>query len=287
MVEKPHALRLVAIYLAVTFPPLVPGPWTIGHTTLAAIHLSALAACWRFGNRAESWSPWASWAALALIPLLYTEIAQINQLIGSGYNDLIITTWESAVFGSPATELAAAIPNVLLSEALHFAYLLYYPTIFVPPALLFFWHRTNDFEDAALAVVGAAVVCFVVFVYFPVQGPRYFGPPEGVPHGPLRGLTLAILESGSSRGAAFPSSHMALAAAQAVVQLRFHRTMGAILTVIALGIGVGAVYGGFHYGIDMVIGAIVGVAVAAWVLTGRSDPAEGQGDVRTTEGKRI
>lgn len=287
MVDVRHPLGLVAIYLAVTFPPLAMGPWTIGHAALVTVHMVALTACWRFGRRDEAWSPLASWSALALIPLLYAEIAQLNQLIAAGYHDPLIASWESAIFGSPATEFAATIPNVVLSEALHLAYLLYYPAIFVPPALLYYWHRTEEFEDAVLAVVAAAAVCFTVFVYFPVQGPRYFGPPEGVPRGPVRDLTLAILESGSSRGAAFPSSHIALTAAQAMAQMRFHLPMGVVLVGVTLGIGVGAVYGGFHYAIDMAVGAGVGVAVAAWVLRARSDTSEHKRDVGTTEGEGV
>lgn len=287
MIDVRRPLGLVAVYLAVTFPPLVMGPWTLGHAALATVHLAALMTFWSLGSRERAPGHWTSWAALGLIPLLYMEIGQLNQLLGSGYRDTVVTAWESAVFGSPATELAAAIPNVVLSEALHLTYLLYYPTVLVPLALLYYWRRIDQFEDSVLAVVAAAVVCFVVFVYFPVQGPRYFGPPEGVPNGPMRALTLSILESGSSRGAAFPSSHMALATAQAMAQLRFHRPMGVVVAVIALGIGRGAVYAGFHYAIDMAVGAGVGIAVAYWALRGRSDAPKRQSDVGSAEGEGV
>ncbi len=287
MVDLKHPLGLIAVYLAVTFPPLVMGPWTVGHASLTAVHLIAMAAFWWHASRGMERPSWVYWLAVAMIPLMYTEIAQLNQLIGSGYHDPLIMGWESAIFGSPATELAAAIPNIVFSEVLHLCYLLYYPTIFLPPALLYYRRRTRQFEGAVLAVVATAAVCFAIFVYFPVQGPRYFGPPEGVPHGPVRGLTLAILESGSSRGAAFPSSHMAIATAQAMAQLRYHRPMGLIIALITVGIGVGAVYGGFHYAIDMSVGAVVGVVVAGWVLRTGSETPEGDGRVGSTEGEGV
>ena len=38
------------------------------------------------------------------------------------------------------------------------------------------------------------------------------------------------------------------------------------MTIIAIGVGLGAVYGGFHYAIDMVAGALLGILVGAAVL---------------------
>ena len=124
----------------------------------------------------------------------------------------------------------------------------------------------REATTTTLGVLIAAVVCYLVFAVFPVQGPRYFGPPEGVPDGPMRRLTLLILENGSSRGAAFPSSHMALMTAQALLGLRLQPKMGVLLTLSTLGVGLGAVYGGFHYAVDMVVGALVGWASAWFAL---------------------
>ena len=91
----------------------------------------------------------------------------------------------------------------------------------------------------------------------------------------MRRLTLMILESGSSRGAAFPSAHMALMTAQARLALRFQRKMGVLLTLAALGVGVGAVYGGFHYAVDMAAGALVGLAGAWFALKCYGPPEPG------------
>ena len=114
--------------------------------------------------------------------------------------------------------------------------------------------------------MATAGLCYIVFVYFPVQGPRYFGPPEGVPAGPVRAFVLTVLETGSSRGAAFPSAHMAISTCQAVLTLRQQPRLGWLVAAITLGLGVGAVYGGFHYAIDMVVGAGVGLAAAVTML---------------------
>jgi membrane-associated phospholipid phosphatase len=77
----------------------------------------------------------------------------------------------------------------------------------------------------------------------------------------VRRLVLAILERGSSRGAAFPSSHVAVAVTQALLALRHQPRVGRWVAGVAVGLGAGAVYGGFHYGVDVLAGAALGAAI--------------------------
>ncbi len=270
-------LGLAGLYLLVTAPTLLPGPWTTGHVVLAGLHFTVCALCLQQARGPEDLGWLSSWAALILIPLFYTEIALLNQSFGAGYHDSLVLSWEGFLFGSPATELAGKYPYPLLSESLHLAYFSYYPTVYIPPLILFFSRRHEAFQTTVVTLIATASVCFVFFVYFPVQGPRYFGPPESIPEGPIRALTLFILENGSSRGAAFPSSHMAMTVCQAMVQLRYQPPIGILVTLISVGVGVGAVYGGFHYAIDMLAGAVVGLVVGGMMLTWRRrsyDPPE-------------
>ena len=270
-------LGLAGLYLLVTAPTLLPGPWTTGHVVLAGLHFTVCALCLQQAHGPEDLGWLSSWAALILIPLFYTEIALLNQSFGAGYHDSLVLSWEGFLFGSPATELAGKYPYPLLSESLHLAYFSYYPTVYIPPLILFFSRRHEAFQTTVVTLLATASVCFVFFVYFPVQGPRYFGPPESIPGGPIRALTLSILENGSSRGAAFPSSHMAMTVCQAMVQLRYQPPIGILVTLISVGVGVGAVYGGFHYAIDMLAGAVVGLVVGGITLTyiRRSDSLPG------------
>jgi membrane-associated phospholipid phosphatase len=113
-------------------------------------------------------------------------------------------------------------------------------------------------------------VCFLVFIMFPVEGPRYaWGAPTGVPGGAVRSFSLAVLERGSSRGTAFPSSHAAVAVAQSIVALRYQRRVGIVVSVTSVLLMIGAVYGGFHYAIDIVAGAAIGAVASVVVITRR------------------
>ena len=266
-----NPLGVLGLYLAATLPLLLVGlanggavsGWLVLSVHVVAGGGSLWSASRSHPNHPNQWV--ILWLALLAIPLAYAEVPWLNQALASGYRDPLILAWERALTGfDPSRELAGRFPWLWISEPLHLAYLSFYPAIYVPPIVLAMRGRLREATTTALGILVASVVCYLVFAVFPVQGPRYFGPPQGVPDGPIRRLTLMILESGSSQGAAFPSAHMALMTAQAGLALRFQQKMGLLLAVAALGVGVGAVYGGFHYAADMAAGAVVGLA-SAWL----------------------
>ena len=193
---------------------------------------------------------------------------------GQAYHDAAVQRLESWVFGSqPSRSLAEQVPVLWLSELLHAGYLAYYLAIFVPPLALFVHRERRAFAQTVAALTITYTICWVIFVLVPVEGPRYvWGANPTVPDGPIRRLTLHILAAGSSRGAAFPSSHMAVMVAQTVMAVRWQRRMAWALAGVTVLVGLGAVYGGFHYAVDMIVGAGVGGAIGAAVLSRRWRP---------------
>jgi len=208
----------------------------------------------------------ADWYPLLLIPVLYTELAALNQAVWGGhYFDGMILGWEAAIFGGqPSRELAVALPYLVLSELLHAAYLSYYLIIFGPPLYLYLRGRTADFHLAAFTVMLTFFVHYLFFIFLPVQGPRYlFPPPDGViAEGYLFEVTHRVLEAGSSQGAAFPSSHVGVSFAQTFVVLRTIPALFVPLLVLSTGLALGAVYGGFHYATDALAGLVLGLGLA-------------------------
>lgn len=270
-------------YMVVAFCGLVavvgPGsrglPLVAAHAAIAGALGAALGSHGALARFARAWLP------LAAIPVLYAELPYLIALVGAEYGDPVVQHWERLMWGGqPARALASRLPALWISEALHLAYLSYYGMIYLPLAWLWACATRAEgrdrsascgqaFEEASLAVVATFAICFAVFVVFPVQGPRYLWPaPSGIPEGPVRRLVLAILEQGSSRGAAFPSSHMAVAVVQAMMAVKWRIPGRAVIVLATIGVGVGAVYGGFHYAVDMLAGAALGAAV--FLVVGRS-----------------
>jgi membrane-associated phospholipid phosphatase len=224
----------------------------------------------------------AAWLPLLAVPFLYAGLPALAAAVAGAdpgpapLHDARVLAWERALFpgGSPAVALARRWPAPALSELLHAAYLSYYALIYGPPLLL--WRRAGRadradarraaaaFAASAFTVLAAFVVCYLVFVPFPVQGPWYTWPhPAAVPDGPVRGAVERLLAAGSSRGTAFPSSHVAVSVAQTCALARVAPRLAPPAAIATALLAAGAMYGGFHYGVDVVAGAAVGLAVGA------------------------
>lgn len=258
------ALACLAAYLAATAALL----GAAGHGALAILHLGAImVAAWTVRPRGSVARAIGDLLPLVAAPLLYAEIPSLIQAIGGGYHDALIQRWETFVFGGePARTFAARFPFIGLSEVLHLGYLAYYPAIFAPALLLFLRNERRALAETVAAVSVTCLVCWIFFALWPVEGPRYLWTAASVPEGPARRLAVALLERGSSRGAAFPSSHMAVSVAQVVLAIRWQPRLAPLLAAIAVLVALGAVYGGFHYGIDMVVGAALGAALGTAVV---------------------
>ncbi len=255
-------------YLALTTVLLVTG-WSNVYPGGVLAHVGVLAAV-----AAATWLPgvprWLrAWTPLLTILFLYAEMPLLLRAAGHvELYDNTVLSWEARLFGGqPAADWAGRWPSRALSELLHAAYLSYYPLIFAVPAILWIRGRLGEYTEAVFALMLTFVACFVWYLFFPVAGPRYLWlAPVGAVDGPMRTFASWLLHARSSRGTAFPSSHVAVATAQAILGIRYFGWRSAIITVLTVGLGIGAVYGGFHYAVDVLAGAALGILVTTVAL---------------------
>jgi membrane-associated phospholipid phosphatase len=209
---------------------------------------------------------------LIALAVPYAEVPMMSAAFGTGFHDALVQRWELVLFPSnPSQTLAAHHPQRWLSETLHGGYVAYYLALSVPPLMLYARGDREAFAECVLALVVTWIIFCAVFVLFPVAGPRYVWPaPAGIADGPLRTLSLRILAAGSAHGTAFPSLHMAATITQAATSWRLQpRWMRPAMGALIVLVGVGAVYAGYHYAIDMVAGALLGVLVTAGFVAWR------------------
>lgn len=69
-----------------------------------------------------------------------------------------------------------------------------------------------------------------------------------------------------SSDGSFPSNHTAAAFAIAVTVFLHHRRLGSVLIILALLIGVSRIFGGVHYPVDIIGGAVIG-SLIAWSVS--------------------
>lgn len=205
---------------------------------------------------------------IALIVGLYTAL---DVLQGPGLpvvHDALIQRWEQALFGmQPSRDWWRAHPSVFWSTLLHGAYLSYYAI--VPLPVLWFWFAGNlrGLRRTVLLEMTAFVFCYLWFVFFPVAGPYYeFARPTGpfVQTVTAR-MVYGALASGSSYGAAFPSSHIAATVTATAGAWFGNRRLGGILAIPAALLAVATVYCQMHYGVDALAGLTTGLAIV-WII---------------------
>ena len=186
-------------------------------------------------------------------------------------HDQLIQRWELAIFGTQvAVAWVRAMPIPALAWVLHGCYLSYYGIVVSMPLGLWFAGRHDALRRGAVALVGTLFLCYAVFIFFPVMGPRLFFPAAvnaATATLPAR-MTEWVLSNGNSWGAAFPSSHVAASVVATGAAWLGWPALGRVLAPLTLGLAFGTVYSQIHYGVDAASGMLLGLVVvgllAAW-----------------------
>jgi membrane-associated phospholipid phosphatase len=268
------AHRVIAFWLLATAPLLLlPGPPVGPRLALLALHLVVAAVLlWQptkpgaLPGRSTFWVGVRDWLPMVLVPMVYWEVPLLAEGIhGGAVYDGLVQQWEALVFGGqPSQSFAGRWPSLWLSEPMHAAYLSYYLIYLGTPVVLYVLGRRGAFRRVVFTLVVTVLAHQAVFVLFPVLGPRYIFPAPSGPleAGPLYQLTHWVLETGSSPGTAFPSSHVGIAVAVTIALFREGARAATWVAAVTTLLAIATVYGGFHYAVDAIAGIALGTAAA-------------------------
>jgi len=207
---------------------------------------------------------------VVLLLLFYSEIDILNAG-GVQVRDATVQGWEQAIFGEQVSQTLwrDRFPSTFASTVLHAVYWSYYLLLLTP---VIWFSAKRDWlalRRTVFVVIVTLFSCYLVFLFWPVAGPYYaFARPDAwfLDNGPAR-LVYATLASGSSYGAAFPSSHVAATMAATSGAWRGDRRLGYAMLLPMLLLIVSVVYCQMHYGVDALTGVAVGSL--AWWLGGK------------------
>jgi len=227
----------------------------------------------------------------------YRETGELNQMTMTGYLDPFFIRFDERIFGAqPSLTVMQSLPFWPISEVMYASYFSYYIMIAGVGLALFLRERRQFFHYVSV-VSFVFYVCYLTYIFTPVMGPRIF-------HRVINGYELpvefqpgvlpqfpAVVQAGlffrimawiynifEAPGAAFPSSHVAVALTTVYFSFRYLRPIRFVHLVVALLLCLSTVYCRYHYVVDVVAGvmtAMILVPLGNWLYFRFHKPREG------------
>jgi len=209
----------------------------------------------------------------------YCETGALNHVLIPGFLDSQFVHLEARLFGlQPSLALMNWLPYPAVSEVLYAAYFSYYAMIGGVGFALFLRNREQLFHY--LSVISFVFyACYLTYIFVPVIGPRIFfraisgytlpaglqpavAPdfPAAVQAGPFYGIMAWIYQRFEAPGAAFPSSHVAIAIATVYFSFLYLRPIRWWHFAAMILLCIATVYCRYHYVVD-VAGGVLAAAV--------------------------
>ena len=231
---------------------------------IAAILLVRLLALF---HPSETVSILRDWLPVPLTLIPYWQTGQLFEGPNARIQDWLIANdrW----FFKQASRLGWRLgPGIRLT--LEWAYALCYPLAAVGLGVLYAANLRSLVNLYWFFALVPTYICYAITPFFPALPPRSLtktAKPKNFVLRKSRVFNLWLLQYGSIQAISFPSAHVASALAVSFVLLRFVPVAGMIFLAVSIWIGLAAVVGGYHYAIDVVLGAAVALVVfAAWEL---------------------
>ena len=207
-----------------------------------------------------------TWYVPFFYVFIFEELGQIIHLVQPQLFDWWVMDVEAWVFGGYPVKWLQHLANPWLTETMALFYMSYY---FLIPALglpLYFEREWDKVNDLVLTTAVTFFFCFLHYLFMPVAGPIFI--PGDLPFelfslaaGPGTTLEQWVFSKGAIRGAAFPSSHVAVAVAVLVLAVKYRRGRW-VFAILVTGLAISTVYNGYHYGVDVIYGVLVGLVFA-------------------------
>jgi membrane-associated phospholipid phosphatase len=227
----------------------------------------------------------------------YRETGALNRMFSADYLDARFIWLEEKLFGSqPCIWFMDALPYLPVSELLYASYFSYYIMISGVGLALFLRNR-RQFHHYVSVVSFVFYICYLTYICLPVMGPRAFfreidgfrlpdeiqayagAPtyPDAVKAGVFFQIMAWIYRNFESPGAAFPSSHVAIALCTVWFSFMYLPRIRWLHLVVALLLCLATIYCRYHYAVDVFAGALTAAILVPLAnrLYGRFQAREG------------
>jgi membrane-associated phospholipid phosphatase len=220
--------------------------------------------------RSSTWNFLHDWYPLAMPIATFEEVSRLSLMFRHTWQDQYLLALEGHVFTTPPTVWVGQHGSPWITELVELGYFSYFVLLMIVAGTFYARKMLRSFREVMDASVLSYMMCYVVFLLFPTEGPAHtliaqhnFPLPGG---GPFHWAVLLIQKHAGVHGNAFPSAHVAGGVVAVIFAWRYARKLGIALTPLVLLLCVGAVYDRYHYVSDVLAGAIIGFAASAIIL---------------------
>jgi membrane-associated phospholipid phosphatase len=206
----------------------------------------------------------------AMYVLYFTECIWLSQLMFDGASfDAFFAGLDFRIFGfQPAIQFPRYFQQYrIVNEMFFFSYFFYYGLVATGVWILFIRKRYTIAARALFIISVSFFIMYLWFIFFPVKGPKYFFPElNEIWYSNFRGYFFTRIMKGlfngtNLGGAAFPSSHVALALIAFLLNWKFNRYLIPLYLPLTILLFVSTVYLYAHYFVDIPAGIVTGIGL--------------------------
>ena len=200
-----------------------------------------------------------------LMPMVYWQAGWLSGKVNQGFqaklqqsDRKLVSRW-MPILAQPRYRWAMAI--------LELAYISCY--VLVPLGLLVLYLKgLQRYVPEYWAVpLLATYPCYAFTAFVPTHPPRTLETkPATSVTGNIRRFNLWVVRSFSTELNTFPSAHVTATLGSSLVLLHFVPSIGLVFVLVSIGIGLGAVMGRYHYAADVLLAAVITLAVYVFEL---------------------
>jgi len=221
---------------------------------------------WEFAN---------DWLPAIFFITVFEEVSFLSLALRGEWQNAHLIAMESAIFAVPPAVWLHGYQALWFSESLAFGHASFY--LFYPAVAGVLWTRrrrprfAGTFRHLTDALSVGYLLCYTTYLLYPTRSPSHnvglpTAAPDVEPAGPFHFLVGAIQATAGVHGNAFPSAHIMLAFVVLVFTFRYFPRVAPWLLACTLLMCLGAVYDGYHYALDVLAGAVLGIVAGIFFV---------------------
>jgi membrane-associated phospholipid phosphatase len=220
------------------------------------------------------WHFWRCWYPHLFFLFCFEELGQLVHLVQPGWQDAKLVAFDHWLTGVHPSVWLEQFATPGRNDFMQFVYLTYFTYLLVVGGVLYYRRDWRGYWAVMTYSAVGYAIGYVIAIFFPIESPWFSM--AGAWHGPLQGGAATsvinfIEHYGRVRGAAFPSEHVAGAAAATWGAWRHRRWLFWVMLPLVACMCVSTIWGRYHYVADVfgglvtgTLGYVIGSRLIAW-----------------------